>query len=164
MEAYIDLANKSAETTHEFYEDAKKFIIAVINTSKSYAGIVDGKNRIIKSAFVIGAYGVEISQINNPFYIVDGEEKTKVDVFNFYLYYRKHYKSIFGIDKTYKQYLIIDHFYKEIGNTRSIDLFRCESLEDNDPNCFDPADLPVIRDYLDTINGVLEGAKAYLTL
>lgn len=175
--ALVDNANETAKTTRDFYLDIKKFTIAVINTSLSYGAIINGLSAIGDVEFDVGQYRAEVREVKYGYdsgelvrrtfsHTKEGHSEIAMTVYRFTLFKQAKVKRVFGGEKIVYQRLLQDHFSEPEGNgPRDTTLFRWEGQDyDKEFNYFDLSDIVHIRDYLDTIKAITEGAQAYVAL
>ena len=157
----VKTAHTTAKAVSDFYDETQKFIVYVITASSLYASALYGRVAVgEKDDFDIGGYSVSIRRVRPSMsedgLFLDSEEK-RVKVFEFELYRKVKRPTLFGKEKLVPDLLLRDHFYVSKG----IDLFHCTSL---DYNYLDLENLAYVRDYLDTIKGITEASKQYMTL
>ena len=168
--ALTDSANQTSTAVLDFYHDIKKFIVAVIDTSITYSSIVHGKSIVDDGQFEIGAYSVRIRNIcrNGRKFVHDAGKGADipVTVYKFTLNRLTKTTRAFGREKVTEEELLCDHFYESIGNgPRDTDLFRWEGQErEGHENYFEIENIAHIRDYLDTVKGLVDATRAYTSL
>jgi hypothetical protein len=98
--------------------------------------------------------------------IKEDKSEIPVSVYRFALLRQAKGKGIFGGEKIIYKLLLQDHFCEPKGDgPRATELYRWRSQDlDREFNHFNVSDIVHIRDYLDTIKGVIDGAQTYMAL
>lgn len=159
--ALVDDAHKTAKAVSDFYDETQKFIEYVITASSLYSSALHGRVTVGDvDDFTVGGYVAKIRRCK-PSLSDDGlyydTDKSKVKVYEFALYRQIKRPALFGGEKIAHELLLRDHSYIKKG----LNLFHCNSL---DNNYLDLQNLAYVRDFLDTLKGITEASKQYMTL
>jgi hypothetical protein len=159
--ALVDDAHKTAEAVSDFYDETQAFIEYVLTASSLYASALYGCVAVGENdSFNLNGYHVKIRRVK-PSLRDDGlfidSDGQKVKVYEYELYRSVKKPAIFGGVKDALDLLLRDHFYIR----ERLQLFHCNSL---DNNYLDLQNLAYVQDFLDTLKGITEASKQYMTL